>query len=149
MGLCLWARLGHYDDVLQWVSSSEQDRCFEHGQLPASDAVLLYKERTFSLCFLWRQAMILTHFIRWPLVKRFALCYRTVVCLSCPVCPVCNGWTDQDETWHAGRPRHWPHCVRWEPRTPSPEGAQPTPNFRPISVVAMWLDGSRCHLVWR
>jgi len=23
------------------------------------------------------------------------------------------------------------------------------PNFRPISVVAKWLDGSRCHLVWR
>ena len=41
-------------------------------------------------------------------------------CLSCPVmsvCPVCdvralwpNGWTDQDETWQAGRP--WPcHIV--------------------------------------
>jgi len=24
-----------------------------------------------------------------------------------------NGWTDQDETWHAGRPRPWPHCIRW------------------------------------
>jgi len=24
-----------------------------------------------------------------------------------------NGWTDQDETWHAGRPWPWPHCVRW------------------------------------
>jgi len=23
------------------------------------------------------------------------------------------------------------------------------PNFRPISVVAIWLDGSRCHLVGR
>ena len=22
------------------------------------------------------------------------------------------------------------------------------PNFRPISVVAKWLDGLRCHLVW-
>jgi len=21
-----------------------------------------------------------------------------------------NGWMDQDETWHAGRPRPWPHC---------------------------------------
>jgi len=55
-----------------------------------------------------------------PFVKRFALCYRTVVCLS--VCPVCdvraqwpNGWMDQDETWQAGRPRPWPHCVRWGP----------------------------------
>jgi len=52
-----------------------------------------------------------------PFVKRFAVCYRSAVCLS--VCPVCNvgvlwpnGWTDQDETWHAGRPRPWPHCVR-------------------------------------
>ena len=23
------------------------------------------------------------------------------------------------------------------------------PNFRPKSVVAKWLDGLRCHLVWR
>jgi len=23
------------------------------------------------------------------------------------------------------------------------------PNFRPTSVVAKWLDGLRCHLVWR
>jgi len=52
-----------------------------------------------------------------PFVKRFALCYRSVVCLTvCPVLSclsVCdvralwpNGWTDQDETWP------YPHCVR-------------------------------------
>ena len=23
-----------------------------------------------------------------------------------------------------------------------------TPNFRPISIVAKWLDGLKCHLVW-
>jgi len=28
------------------------------------------------------------------------------------------------------------------------EGAQP-PNFQPMSVVAKWLDGSRCHFVRR
>jgi len=47
-------------------------------------------------------------------------------CLSVVSCPsVCsnvgvlspNGWMDQDETWHRGRP-----CVRWEP---NPQGAQP------------------------
>jgi len=50
----------------------------------------------------------------------------------CPVLSVCNvhalwpnGWTDQDETWHAGRPRPWPHCVRWEPNSPSPKGHSP------------------------
>ena len=68
-----------------------------------------------------------------PFVKRFALCYRTVVS---PVLSVCNvralwpnGWTDQDETWHAGRPRPWPHCFRWGPSSPSPKGAQPLPQF--------------------
>ena len=62
-----------------------------------------------------------------PFVKRFALCYQTVFWLSCPVCPVCdgvlwpNGWTNQDETWHGGRPRPWPHCVS----SPSPKGHSP------------------------
>jgi len=66
-------------------------------------------------------------FIGRPFVKRFALCYRTVVvCLSCLFCPVCNvgvlwpnGWTNQDKIWHAGRPRPWPHYVRWRRRSPS------------------------------
>jgi len=66
-----------------------------------------------------------------PFVKRFALCYRTVVCLS--VCNVGvlwpNGWIDQDETCHAGRPCLWPHCVRWGTQVPLPKGAQPHPIF--------------------
>ena len=92
-------------------------------------------------------------FFGWPFVKSLALCYRTVVCLYCPVCDVGvlwpNGWTDQDETWqwHPGRPRLWPHCVRWEPMAPPQRGT--APNFQPISVAAKWLHGSRCHLVWR
>jgi len=62
----------------------------------------------------------------------------------CPVCPVqscpvglsvlsaCNvgilwpnGRTDQDETCHAGRPRPWPHCVRWGSNSSFSKGAQP------------------------
>jgi len=31
-----------------------------------------------------------------------------------------NGWMDQDETWHGGRPQLWPHCVRWGPSCPPP-----------------------------
>jgi len=62
-----------------------------------------------------------------PFVKRFALCYRSVVCLS--VCNVRalwpNGWTDQDETWLAGRPRPWPHCVRWGASSPPLKGHSP------------------------
>jgi len=47
----------------------------------------------------------------------------------------------------AGRPPPWPHCVRWGSSPPPPEGHNP--NFRPIPVVAKWLDGSRYHLVGR
>jgi len=31
---------------------------------------------------------------------------------------------------------------------PSPTRGR-APNFRPTSIVAIWLHGSRCHLVWR
>ena len=69
--------------------------------------------------------------------------------LSCPVCPVCNvgalwpsGWTDQDDTWHAGRPRPWPHCVRWRPSSPSPKEAQPFPQVSDhicCGQMAAWI----------
>jgi len=36
-----------------------------------------------------------------------------------------------------------------ETQLPSPNGEQPLPNFRLMSVVAKRLDGSRCHLVGR
>jgi len=65
-------------------------------------------------------------------------------CLSCPVCDVGvlwpNGWMDQDETCHAGRPRPWPHCVRWGPSSPTPKGAEP-PIFGPYLLQPNgWMD---------
>ena len=65
----------------------------------------------------------------------------TTICETvCPILPahclsVCdigvlwpNGWIDQDETWHAGRPRTRPHCVRGRPSSPTERGrAQPPP----------------------
>ena len=52
----------------------------------------------------------------------------------CPVLSVCNVgalwpncWTDQNETWHAGRPRPWPHCVRWGSSSPPPQTAAQQP----------------------
>ena len=67
-----------------------------------------------------------------PFVKRFALCHRSVVCPVLSVCPVCafavlwpNGSMDQDESWHRGRPRHRPHCVRWRPSSPIQNGQIP------------------------
>jgi len=32
---------------------------------------------------------------------------------------------------------------------PLPKRGQSSPNFRPMSIVATRLDGSRCQLVWR
>jgi len=46
---------------------------------------------------------------------------------------------DQDEAWHAGRPRPWPHCVIRGPSSPSPRRGQ-TPNFCPIPMAAKRLD---------
>jgi len=36
-----------------------------------------------------------------------------------------------------------------DPASRPKKGAEPLPNFRPISIVAKWLDASRCHLVWK
>jgi len=73
----------------------------------------------------------------------------SVCCLSrLSVCDVGllwpNGWTDQDETWHAGKPRPWPHCVRWGPSSPSPKGAHPTQFSAHICCgqMAAWINMS-------
>jgi len=41
----------------------------------------------------------------------------------------------------------WRHCFRRGPRSPKRSTAAPT--LWPMSIVAIWLDGSRCHLVRR
>ena len=54
-----------------------------------------------------------------PIVIRplsvLSVCHVLSVLCILSVCDVGvlwpNGWTDQDETWHAG----WPHCVNWGP----------------------------------
>jgi len=70
---------------------------------------------------------------------------------GCPVLSVCdvralwpNGWTAQDETWYAGRPRPWPHCVRWGPSSPSLKGHS-LPQFSAhicCGQMAVWIKMS-------
>jgi len=36
-----------------------------------------------------------------------------------------------------------------DPAASPKRGRSPLPNFRPMSIVAKWLDGSRWHLAWR
>ena len=70
---------------------------------------------------------------------RFMLSVRCLSVLSVRLVLWRNVWTDQDETWQAGRPQPRPHCVRWGRSSPPAKGGgTPFPNFRPISVVAKW-----------
>jgi len=70
------------------------------------------------------------------------------------VCPVCNigvlwpnSWMDQDKTWHAGRPRPWPHCVRWGPSSPSSKMGRSPPIFGPNLLWPNgWMDQ---HATWQ
>jgi len=109
----------------------------------------LSNEHAWSLTYYWVTGC-----------KTVRLCFCLSACPVCPVCPVClsvcdvralwpNGWMDQDETRHAGRPRSRTHCVMVTQLAAAPPPKGHTSNFRHISVVAKWLHGSRCHLVWR
>jgi len=63
------------------------------------------------------------------------------------LCP--SGWMHQDATWYRGRPRSKRHCVIWGPAPLPKKGTGHLPNFRPMSIVAKRLDGSKWHLAWR
>ena len=55
-----------------------------------------------------------------------------------------NGYMHHDATWYGGKPQPKGLCVRWGPSLPSPKRRlSPFPNFRPMSIVAKRLDGSR------
>jgi len=96
---------------------------------------------------------VLVHF--WVTVCKTV---RPMLSYRCPVCDVGalwrNGWTDQDETWFAGRPRPWPHCVKWGPSSHCRKGAEP-PIFGPyllrpngcMDQVATWYRGSPVEFV--
>ena len=66
---------------------------------------------------------------------------RSMLSDRCPVCNVGalwpNGWMNHVETWHAGRPRPWPHCVKWDP-APLPQNGAEAPIFRPY---LLWPNG--------
>ena len=91
-----------------------------------------------------------------PFVKRFALCYQTVVCLSC-LSVLCvtlvyfvlypNGWMDKMKL--GNQVGLGPGHIVLDGDPASPPQRVTAPNFRPISAVAKWLDGLRYNLVWR
>jgi len=78
----------------------------------------------------------------------------------CPVCPVCLsvlsvtlvyygqtvGWIKMNLGMRVGLGPG--NIVLDGDPAPLPQRGS-APNFRPITVVAQWLDGLKCHLVWR
>ena len=83
-------------------------------------------------------------------VKRFALCSMTVVLSICPSvtlvhCGQTLGWIKSKVGMEVGIGLVT-LCYRG---THFPQRGTALPNFRPMSVVAKRLDGSRCHLVRR
>ena len=67
-------------------------------------------------------------------IKRFALCYRTVFLSVCNVV-----WMDQDETWHRGRPRPRPHCIRCGPSYTPVRGTAPILAHVRCGQAAGWI----------
>ena len=123
---------------------------FRHSSAPATSSLFRLVLSTFlinvlrvTFCvvsFLKQNSLCNPFIFGRPFVKRFALCYRTVVCPVCPVWHVGvllwpNGWTDQDATWYKGRPRPRQHCDRWRP------SSSPTESSPPIGPCRLWRNG--------
>ena len=95
--------------------------------------------------------MILFIFGR-PFVKRFAICYRSVVLCVLSFMSVTLVYSGQTVGWIKTKQLGVQmglgpgNIVLDDNLPPLPKGTQ-LPNSRPISVVAKWLDGSKCHLV--
>jgi len=82
-------------------------------------------------------------------VKRFALCYQTVVnvlSLMLVYCGQTVGWIEMKLGAEASL---GPGHIVLDGNTNPPPKKGIAPNFRPMSVVAKRLDGSRCNLVRR
>jgi len=89
-----------------------------------------------------------------PFVKRFALCYRTVVCLSCPVCLSCL-WRWCVVTKRLDESRcHLVVVLDGDPARPHQKGHSSPPLFGPrLLWTNGWMDqddtwcGGRRHCV--
>ena len=90
----------------------------------------------------------LCHF--WATVCQTVCPMLSVRCLSClSVCNVRalwrNGWTDQDKTWHADRPRPWTHCVTWGSSPLPQKGTVPQLSTHICcGQMAAWIKMSLC-----
>ena len=137
-----WAR--YFSKIVKWCSIFLHWHCWlrcclssKRQHIMSNDDYLEDKREDYQNCSVrycvpQLCTMIHTHMNSFwaticKTVRPMLLCYRSIVCLS--VLSVCvidvlwpNGWIYQEETWHGGRPRPWPHCVRWETKLPLKRG---------------------------
>ena len=132
--------------VLQYWADLQSVHEFRCSDNTASNAKC-QRVLVLALCDFWPTAC---KTVRPMLSDR---CLSVLSVLSCPVClSVTLVYCGQTVEWIKMKlgaqvglgPGHI--VLDGKPALPSPKGHSP-PNFRPISVVAKWLDGSRCHLV--
>jgi len=116
--------------IITCISNTQSQRHNSASSSPASAA----HSHTHVTAVHRQHQPILMIFER-QFAKRFALCYRTVVCHFLSLCRVCdvgvlwrNGWMDQNETWHGGRPQPY-HNVRWGPSLPQEKRGTALPQF--------------------
>ena len=96
--------------------------------------------------------VLMRPFLGDRLQKRFALCYQTIVspvCLSVTLvyCGQTVGWIKMKLGMQVGLGAG--HIMLDGDPAPTPQKGGGPPNFWPMSVVAKWLHGLRCHMVWR
>jgi len=135
---CLRSRnVAHFLLTLTWKISGD-GKC-PHGICVSCHVRTMDSKevKTGEACSLW--ATVCSPYAIGPL----SVCLS--VCLSC--CPVCivgalwpNGWMDQGETWHAGRPRPGHTVLDGDP-APLPKWAQPPAVFGPYLLRPNgWMD---------
>jgi len=99
----------------------------------------------------WLYSLVSTYMTSfWATVRKTVRPVQSDRCMSvCAVCPVLSVtlvYCDQTVEWIIVKlgmqvDSALPHCLRWD-QLPIPQKGT-----APISVVAKWLDGLRCHLV--
>ena len=137
-GPCLLFQNGSMDQDATWYGDRPRPRphCVRGTQLPLKsgtapsplfDPYIMAEPLDGSGCHLVRrqasaQAILYTTspIIGRPFVKRFALCFVTVVCLSVTLV-------------------YRQHCVRWGPSSSSPKGTEPPPQF--LGPCLLWPNG--------
>ena len=155
----LWPN-GWMDQDETWHGGRPRTRplCVRLG--PSSPSLKGAQPPIFGPCLLCQAAL----WIKMPLGTEVGLIPHDILLMGTPlpqkrghsiphflahVAKQLDGWRDQDAIWYAGRLQPRPQCVRWGPSSSQKGNSSPLPNLRPMSIVAKWLDGSRCHLVRR